>query len=387
MADQEPPVRWNVVQIFSSLEPGGAEVRTLELFEVLHEAGTHFRQVVFQTGNPGSLTPAFLACGTRVITERFRSAAFWWLLFNELRRPATAALHVHVKRGNAISALFLPLAKVCGVPVRIVHFRSDGTYSAGGRARAAREWCYLRLVNRFATNIIGVSPASLSVGWHPDWKTDPRCQVVLSGVRLDRMVSVRPTGRLHRELGLPEATVLMAHVGRGVVLKNRGRAIRILAEMPGDGAHGLPHLVFIGRSDTEGAREERDLARRLGVIERVHFLGQRSDVAELLADADVLLMTSTQEGLPGVLVEALAVGTPCVASELPGTRFVSELVPEVTLRSLASNDCVWVDALVSVIVRWRGDKSRRGRLRQAINESPFDARKAAEVMTSLWASR
>lgn len=386
MASRQRSEAQNVIQVFSSLEPGGAEVRTLELFQVLQEAGSHFQQVVFQTGHAGSLTPAFLACGTRVITERFRSAAFWRRLLHELRRPEAAALHVHVKRGNAISAVFLPLAKLCGVPVRIVHFRSDGTYSAGGRARAVREWCSLKLIDRFATDIIGVSPASLSIGWRPDWETDPRCRVVLSGVRLDRMAAVRPSGNLHRELGLPETTVLIAHVGRDVALKNRGRAIQILAEMRAE-VHGVAHLVFIGRSDPEGERRDRSLADELGVLDRVHFLGQRSDVAELLADADVLLMTSTQEGLPGVLVEALAVGTPCIASDLPGTRFVSELAPDVTLRSLASSDSDWADTLSTVIERSRHDTTGRAELRKAVSDSPFDARRAAEVMTALWADR
>ena len=80
-------------------------------------------------------------------------------------------------------------------------------------------------------------------------------------------------------------------------------------------------LVVVGRSggDTERLR---DLARSLGVADRVHFLGARSDVLVLLAASDVLVSGSRAEGLPGVVLEAMAVGVPVVATDIPAMREV-----------------------------------------------------------------
>jgi glycosyltransferase involved in cell wall biosynthesis len=66
--------------------------------------------------------------------------------------------------------------------------------------------------------------------------------------------------------------------------------------------------------------ELRQLANDLGVVDCVHFLGQRSDVPDLLRAADVFAFPSLYEGLPGALVEAMLSGCAVVASDLPVTR-------------------------------------------------------------------
>src|SRR5262249_14595967 len=63
----------------------------------------------------------------------------------------------------------------------------------------------------------------------------------------------------------------------------------------------------------------RALARELGLAERVSFLGVRDDVPELLRAASVFVLPSAAEGLPNALLEALSVGVPAVATNIPGT--------------------------------------------------------------------
>jgi glycosyltransferase involved in cell wall biosynthesis len=373
-----------VVHLFSSLEYGGAEMRTVELFRHLKADRSPRQQVVFQSGTPGALEDEFIAAGARVITQRFRTLSFWWQLSAELRRPETTALHLHVKRGIAKPALLLPLAAVMHVPVRVAQFHSDGTapVERPSRLRAAAERAYLVLIDRLATDIIGVSPASLERGWRSDWQSDPRCRVILLGIDLGKMEAVAPRGVLHKELGLPRETPLVLHVGRGVPLKNRRRAIEVLAATHCPAGAPSPHLVFVGRSDGDSVSEETRRAAALAVQGRVHHLGQRSDIPQLMADAAVLLMTSTQEGMPGVLIEALAVGTPALASDLPGTRFVSEHLPGVRIVSLDECDEVWARALAETMATVDGEL--RHRLRSALRDSPFDIARAAESFNRVW---
>ncbi|MBD3345976.1 MAG: glycosyltransferase [Chitinivibrionales bacterium] len=58
----------------------------------------------------------------------------------------------------------------------------------------------------------------------------------------------------------------------------------------------------------------RSLARKLGIKDRVHFLGERSDLPRLMYGADIFVLSSIDEGLPNVVLEAMSVGTPVVAT-------------------------------------------------------------------------
>jgi glycosyltransferase involved in cell wall biosynthesis len=53
-----------------------------------------------------------------------------------------------------------------------------------------------------------------------------------------------------------------------------------------------------------------------GISDRVHFLGQRSDVGEVLGSLDIFVFSSLQEGAPVAVVEALTAGLPCVVSDI-----------------------------------------------------------------------
>lgn len=374
----EGPERRVVVHLFSSLEPGGAEIRTLELFQELQRRNSPFSQVVFQSGSPGRLTEDFERAGARVVTARFRSMTFWRILVRELRSRETSAVHLHVKRGNASGALLLPLARVLGTPVGVAHFRSDGTHVNRGWLRRVREWIYLRLIGLFATDIIGVSPAALERGWRSDWQRDPRCRVVLSGVPLEPLQEIRRGHFLHQEIGVPAGTPVLLHVGRDVPLKNRRRAVEVLASLKGD----VPaHLVFVGRSDPRTADAGVRRAAELGVADRVHVLEHRSDVLQLMADADLLLLTSTQEGLPGVVIEALSVGTPVVSSDLPGTRFISELIDGVRLVDLGDSNQVWARAVSETMAP---SAATRDALRACVRRSAFDVVRAADAFERVW---
>ena len=82
---------------------------------------------------------------------------------------------------------------------------------------------------------------------------------------------------------------------------------------------GGAQLLVAGR-DGGGTPELREAMRRLGIDESVTLLGARSDVADLLAAADVFVLPSRWEGLPGVVLEAMALEAPIVATDLPAVR-------------------------------------------------------------------
>ncbi len=78
------------------------------------------------------------------------------------------------------------------------------------------------------------------------------------------------------------------------------------------------HLLVIG----DGPQRERLLRfrRQVCIEDKVHFLGHRDDVARLMPHFDVLWLGSEYEGLPNVVMEAMALSIPVVATDIPGTR-------------------------------------------------------------------
>ena len=77
-------------------------------------------------------------------------------------------------------------------------------------------------------------------------------------------------------------------------------------------------LVIAGTGSRRTALESQ--AARLGIADRIHFLGYRDDAPALLRCADVLVLPSRVEGLPLSVLEAMAVGVPVVATDIGGTR-------------------------------------------------------------------
>lgn len=119
------------------------------------------------------------------------------------------------------------------------------------------------------------------------------------------------------ELGLRDDTFAVMVVGRMEFQKNQMLALLALAQIADDQRRALL-MFFAGSGEDENLL--RGLARALNVAERVRFLGFRPDVQNLLAGADLLLMTSWFEGMPLALLEAMIAGVPIVSTPWIGAR-------------------------------------------------------------------
>jgi glycosyltransferase involved in cell wall biosynthesis len=121
----------------------------------------------------------------------------------------------------------------------------------------------------------------------------------------------RPALRLSLQLS-DRPTVLC--VGRLTNQKDQATLIRAMGELS---SQPQAQLVLVG--DGPDRTELERLALEL-TPDRVTFTGQQSDPLPWLAAADVFVMPSTAEGLPGALIEAMAAELPCIATDIPGNR-------------------------------------------------------------------
>src|SRR5205823_910158 len=129
---------------------------------------------------------------------------------------------------------------------------------------------------------------------------------VHNGISLDGTAA--PT-TLRRDLGIAADAVLVAHVGRLAPVKGQRELLEALALAPG------VHAALVGEDvETDGAfrRELEAEAERFGIADRVAFAGYRPDAASELAEVDALVLPSQIEGLPVVVLEAMARGKPVI---------------------------------------------------------------------------
>lgn len=104
-------------------------------------------------------------------------------------------------------------------------------------------------------------------------------------------------------------------------------------------------LLLVGHGRQRAALERQ--AVRLGIGGRVRFAGWRPNVAEILAASDLLVLPSRWEGMPNVVLQAMALGLPVLATDVEGTR---ELLGPAAAQTVAYGDTpTFVNRLVTLI--------------------------------------
>ena len=133
------------------------------------------------------------------------------------------------------------------------------------------------------------------------------------GINLDEFRSDEETRASKRkELSIGDTDVMLISLGELSLRKNYATLVESVALM----ANKNIHLFVCGEGEEKAALEAR--AKSLGASERVHFLGYRTDVEDLLQAADIFVLSSKQEGLSRSVMEGMAIGLPCVISKIRG---------------------------------------------------------------------
>jgi len=215
---------------------------------------------------------------------------------------------------------------------------------------------------------------------------DGRVRVVHNGVDCDTFRPRPAAGALRRELGLPDDAFLIATIGQIALRKGQD----VLAEAATLAAPRMPsaHYLLVGERHSTKAESidfERGIVDRFesaGLGNHLHRLGYRSDVAQILAEADLLVHPAKQEPLGRVLLESAACGTPTVATHVGGTAEIhtdgetARLVPKDDPHALAEAMC---ELFLDDELRERLSRSARLRAQQKFNVGI-----AAKNMAAIW---
>jgi glycosyltransferase involved in cell wall biosynthesis len=180
-----------------------------------------------------------------------------------------------------------------------------------------------RLAGRWTDYLVVINREDEAAARHYRIVPPPRIRYVPGiGVDLERYapeaVDEERVRARRSELGLAAADQLFLMAGEFTRNKRQIDALRAFVEL---GRRGVC-LAFAGEGPA--AERVRRAAIRLGVGDRVRFLGWRSDCPELMRAAAAVLLTSAREGLPRCVMEALGLGVPVIGTATRGTRELLE---------------------------------------------------------------
>ncbi len=288
-----------VAQLIESDGPGGAERVVADLATHLHADGAP--SVVFVPANgEGWLARQIEGCGVAVEPfhlDRPFSPACARSLAAAFRRHRVDVAHSHEFSMAVYGAWASWLA---GVP-HLVTMHGSRYYAGRIRRRVA-----LRSALAVSARTVAVSTGLADQMSRELWIPRARIAMVSNGVR-----RTPPAPKTVRdELRLAAGDRLLVAIGNLYPVKGHTHlidAMALLAER-----HPTLHLAICGRGPLGDALARQ--AERCGLTKRIHLLGLRSDVAAVVAAADIFVMPSLSEGLPLALLEAMVAGSAIVAT-------------------------------------------------------------------------
>jgi glycosyltransferase involved in cell wall biosynthesis len=288
----------------TDLDPGGAERALVQLVTRLDRA--RWEPAVFCLAGRGALADELSAAGVPVVclgASHWTGVGAVWRLCRELRRFRPTLLQTFLFHANLAGRLAGRLAGVL-------------TIVSGIRVAEKRSRVYLwldRWTNWLVATNVCVSQAVADFSIAEGGLSRRKIVVIHNGVDVARFAGARPAEL--SALGIPERSRTLLTIGR----LDRQKGLLDLIEAAGVVVQKHPdaHFLLVGEGPERAALERA--VRERGLAARVHFAGWRADVPELLSAGCALVLTSHWEGLPNVILEAMAAGMPVVASRVEGT--------------------------------------------------------------------
>jgi len=125
-----------------------------------------------------------------------------------------------------------------------------------------------------------------------------------------------------RELGFGDEDFLILTVAEMTLNKNHITILRAMAQLKDTPEFEKMHYLIVGRGEAWASLEQS--ARELGIADHVHFLGYRTDAAQLYGACDLFAFMSFREGLSVALMEAMSSGMPIVCTKIRGNTDLIE---------------------------------------------------------------
>jgi glycosyltransferase involved in cell wall biosynthesis len=296
----------SIAHVLSSFNMGGQERVALDLAQLQRAAGHRVLAVSLAEPPDGPVAALFHAAGVRIESVARRGPSFDPTLAvrvaKYLRRDRVGVVHTHN-----------PQALVYGSPAAVLARAACVHTKHGINPDPSRRMWLRRAASKMVDAYVAVTPTLARVALSNQECEPTQLHVISNGIDVQRFSpDLAARRRVRAELGIPDNAWVVGTVGRLALEKNQGLLIDAIAPM----LDPRRHLVIVGEGpEREGLEAHAAATWR---PEFVHFTGGRNDVESLLAAFDVFALTSQSEGLPLVLLEAMAMGLPVLATAVGG---------------------------------------------------------------------
>jgi glycosyltransferase involved in cell wall biosynthesis len=313
-----------IARLIARLNVGGPATQAILMTEAFRKKG--YRALLL-TGEipPGEGSMEYLAYERDVqpikiskLSRKISAAAdlkSFWRLIRLLRRERPTILHTHTAKAGTLGRL---AAIATGVPVRVHTFHGhvfSGYFSpALTRIFLAIE----RFLGRHTDCIIAISQSQRKELVETYRIAPPEKVVTIPlGFDLDRFLRINGHGgSIRAAAGCSRESALVGWIGRMTAIK----APALFLESAIQIREALPSVQFVMVGDGELREDCEARIRQADLHGKVVLAGWKRDLSPVYADLDLLLLTSTSEGTPLALLEAMASGRPFIATDVGGVR-------------------------------------------------------------------
>lgn len=317
-----------ILYLVGGLAVGGTENHLSQLLPALKRRGWTF--TVLRLGDDGPLSAPLHAAGINIVPIEARH----WPPLPKLR--GIGAVVSQVTRSAAIIRHARPdiLHTFLGQPTIVGGFAHilarNGQLVVSKRNQMARPDSFLgegkleRWVLRRATAVLAHSSAVrdeiAAIGIASN-----RISMIYSGIDILRYSDARKRrDAVRAAFGWTEETIILM-LANLIPYKGHADVIPALARLPReDTPRKAWRAVFVGAGDSRYQQELKELASSAGIQNRIDFLGERVDVPDLLAAADIGLLASHHEGFANAILEYMAAGLCTIATAVGGNLDIIE---------------------------------------------------------------
>lgn len=364
VSDNKPNKPIRVLQIVGRMDRGGIENMVMNLYRNIDRDKVQF-DFLAHYGREAAFNDEIRAMGGRIFEMpclRDETHIYYWKIFEYIRalvaffKQHSEFKIIHGHMTNTAS-IYMPIAKKYGVTCRIAH--SHTTHGKKGLLGIVTQ-ILQKPISLFVTDWFACS--KVAAKWLYSFGTieSGKMKIVPNAVDAQKFrfdPSKRKAVRNELELG---DSLVIGCVARFRPEKNQIFLVDILHEMLQRKINCK--LMFVGDGPME--QQVKDRVIQMGLQEYTLFLGQRSDVPDLMQAMDVFVLASLFEGLPVVGIEAQASGLPCVISDTVTKEM--DIFEQIYYLSLEQSVNIWVETIQKAAEMERKDTYEQ------INQAGYD---------------